>query len=215
MCIRDSISISENFRDFGSGIISFSSLIYFTSLTVLMLYVNMILIGRRHWMGGRDGESLLKHYAIRTVALLLSVAGVSTLASNHDYFRRDVTHAGLSRLSSQTTELLGKLEARYPVKIEAFVTENVPESYVQTRLNLINTLQELKQLNPDEIQVNVYPTEKFSGEADQAEQQFGITSRQVASRSRGAVNLEEIYMGIAFTCGLDKVVVPFLSLIHI
>mgnify|MGYP001242134396 CR=1 FL=1 len=206
-----SISISENFRDFGSGIISSSSLIYFTSLTVLMLYVNMILIGRRHWMGGRDGESLLKHYAIRTVALLFGVAGVSALASNHDIFRQDVTHAGLSRLSSQTTELLGKLEARYPVKIEAFVTENVPESYVQTRLNLINTLQELKKLNPDEIQVNVYPTEKFSGEADQAEQQFGITSRQVASRSRGAVNLEEIYMGIAFTCGLDKVVVPFIE----
>ena len=209
--IVQSISISENFTDFGRGIISGSSLIYFVSLTVLMLYVNMILIGRRHWMGGRDGESLLKHYAIRTVALLIGVVGLSGLASNYDKFRWDITQAGLTRLSSQTTELLQNLEARYPVKIEAFVTEKVPESYVQTRLNLLSTLQELKKLNPSKIQVNVYPTEKFSNEAEQAEQQFGITSRQVASRSRGAVNLEEIYMGIAFTCGLDKVVVPFIE----
>ena len=35
-----------------------------------MLYLCMVLIGRRHWMGGRDGRSLLGHYLVRFVCLV-------------------------------------------------------------------------------------------------------------------------------------------------
>ena len=49
----------------------------------------------------------------------------------------------------------------------------------------------------------------LSEEADRAEKLFGITAKQVFSRSRGAMKADDVYMGVAFTAGLNKVVVPF------
>ncbi len=56
-------SIGEQFRDFGRGVVSLSGVAYFLSIVVVMLYLSMVLIGRRHWLGGRDGKSLGGHYA--------------------------------------------------------------------------------------------------------------------------------------------------------
>lgn len=42
-----------------------------------------------------------------------------------------------------------------------------------------------------------------------ASQQFGIEPVTVLSRERGAFRDEDIFLGCAFTCGLEKVVVPF------
>ncbi len=77
------------------------------------------------------------------------------------------------------------LDAKRPVVIEYFVSPNVPESYVQTRLNLLSTLRELEAIGGDKLQVIRHDVEPFSEEANRAEQQFGIRPVQVESRSRG------------------------------
>ncbi len=51
--------------------------------------------------------------------------------------------------------------------------------------------------------------EPFSDEAVRAEEQYGIQPATVMVRERGAIRQEDIFMGAAFTCGLEKVVVPF------
>ncbi|HXT59961.1 MAG TPA: ABC transporter permease subunit, partial [Pirellulales bacterium] len=62
-------SLEEQFRDFGRGVISLSAVVYFLSIVAAMLYLCMVLIGRRHWQGGRDGHSMGGHYLARTLAL--------------------------------------------------------------------------------------------------------------------------------------------------
>ena len=106
---------------------------------------------------------------------------------------------------------MANLETDRPVVIEYFVSPTVPESYVQTRLNLLSTIRELAAVGGNKIQVIGHSVEPFSEEATRAEQQFGIRPTTVVSHTRGARNQEEIFMGLAFTCGLDKVVVPFLD----
>ncbi len=66
-------------------------------------------------------------------------------------------------------------------------------------------------LGGDKVSVALHDTEPLSDEAASADKQFGIKGQQVASRNRGAMSVEEIYMGLAFTSGLEKVVVPFLD----
>ncbi len=204
-------SLTEQFRDFGRGVISLSSVAYFLLLVAVMLYIAMVLIGRRHWLGGRDGHSMLGHYAVRAVALLVAVAGVNVLLANHDIVRMDVTTEKLSSLSPKTRDLVRNLETEYPVQIDAYVSPVVPEAYVQTRLNLLSTLREFGALGGDKVQVQIHEVETFSEEATRAEEQFNIRPQTVETRSRGAMTQEEIYLGAAFTCGLDKVVVPFFS----
>lgn len=203
-------SIGEQFRDFGRGVASLSGLTYFLLIVIATLYVSMVLIGRRHWAGGANGESRGMHYLVRTLSLAGLGIGLVLLLHRNDR-RLDLTSERLSSLSSKSTELVRGVEDQRPVRIEAFVSPQVPESYVQTRLNLLSTLREVEALGRGKIRVTVHPTEQLTATAARAEEEFGIQGREVASRTRGAMNVEQIYLGLAVMCGLEKVVIPFLD----
>ena len=204
-------SISEQFRDFERGVVSFSSVSYFLMITAVMLYLAMVLIGRRHWKGGRDGSSLAGHFAVRALSLLLVAVGVSYVFARHDVVRVDMTSEKLSSLAPDTRRLIKELKTDYPVVIEAFISPTVPAEYVQTRLNLLSVLDELSALGGNKIQVHQHSVQSFTPEAVLAEEKYGIRPQAVLSRNRGALSQEEIFLGVAFTCGLEKEVLPFID----
>jgi ABC-2 type transport system permease protein len=203
-------SIGGQFHDFGRGVISFSSMAYFLGIVVVLLYLSMVLIGRRHWVSGRNRAQMIGHYLVRTVALLVIALAVNVVFGYHDV-RLDVTDEQLSSLSPQTRKLLDNLDVTRPVKIEAFISPDVPEAYVQTRLDLLSMLRELQARGGEKVRVRINDTERFSEEAALAEDRYNIVPRQVTTLERGALSTDHIFMGVAFTCGLEKVIVPFID----
>ncbi len=81
-------SISERFDDFGRGVLSSSAFVYFALIAIFGLYLCMIMIGRRHWSGGKDGNSKFLHYFVRLVLLVCIVGLGSTFFRNNDRVRR-------------------------------------------------------------------------------------------------------------------------------
>ncbi len=75
-------SLAEKFRDFGQGVISLAGLGYFLLIVGVMLYISMVLIGRRHWVGGRDGHSMFGHYLVRALALVAGALAINLLITN-------------------------------------------------------------------------------------------------------------------------------------
>ena len=69
-------SLLRRFADFGRGLINLPSIIYFIGLAGVGIYLSLVLIGRRHWMGGRDGRSLLGHMLTRAGALAIFFASL-------------------------------------------------------------------------------------------------------------------------------------------
>ena len=70
-------SILQRFEPFGRGLVSLPSIFYFLGIVVLGIYLSMILIGRRHWLGGRDGTSMLWHFLVRAACLgAMLISGV-------------------------------------------------------------------------------------------------------------------------------------------
>ncbi len=203
-------SLSEQFRDLGRGVISLPSIAYFLGITAVMLYVNMILIGRRHWLGGRDAGSYTLHYVVRFVSLLAVIACVVIL-SDRSGVRADITAEGINTLSQQSLDLVRKLDAKQPVEIDAYISPDVPDAYVQVRLNLINTLREFKAAGGSKVRVQIHETPPLSPEAEQAEKLYGITAREVFTRSRSATARNEVYLGVALKSGMDKVIMPFVD----
>ncbi len=202
--------IAEQLRDFSQGIVSFSGIAYFLLIVVVMLYIAMVLIGRRHWLGGRDGTSLGPHFLIRTLALGATAVGIVLLAQQFPV-RADLTSEGLSTLSPSTVKLLKELDKKKPVHIEAFISAVVPDEYVPVRLDLINRLRELKAQGGANVTLRINDTEPFSEQSDRAEKLYGITGQQRQFRIRGQYSLETIFMGVAITSGLDKIVIPFVE----
>ncbi|HZL88539.1 MAG TPA: Gldg family protein [Pirellulaceae bacterium] len=205
-------SFSERFDDFGRGVISLSAVSYFALIVVLGIYLSMVLIGRRHWLGGRDGQSMLGHYIVRALALVGLLVGANVVFSNHDLVRQDLTAGQVGSLSPYTARILSSLKNKSPVKIEAFLSARVPEEYVKTKYNLVSMLKELERYAGSKISVVLHENlEEFSKEAMLAEERFGIHRVGVRVQERGESRTQEFIMGAAFTCGVEKVVVPFFS----
>ncbi|NLY03209.1 MAG: ABC transporter permease subunit [Rhodopirellula sp.] len=203
-------SMSEQFADFSRGILSLSGLVYFGMIVVAMLYLSMILIGRRHWVRGRSSYVLGGHYLVRVLALIVVAVGANALFAQRDV-RLDVTSEKLSSLSPYTKTLLKGLDYKRPVQIEAYISPDVPESYVQTKIDLLNMLRELQAWGGGKVHVRVNEADRYSEEAEQAEQRFGITPKRVISFERGTMSEDHIFMGAAFTSGLQKVILPFID----
>ncbi|MFM7244480.1 MAG: Gldg family protein [Planctomycetaceae bacterium] len=202
-------SLAENFSDFGRGVVSLSSVAYFLGIVAVCLYLAMVLIGRRHWTGRRDAGPMGLHYLARTAGLAAAAIGAVLVFRSADV-RADLSQEQISSLSPDTRKLLRTLEPGRPIDIKAYVSPTVPEDYTQTRLNLLNTLKQVQRLGRGRVNVEVIPTEPKTEEAALALQQYGIEPQRVVSRVRGTYrNDQEIFLGCAFTSGLEKVVVPF------
>jgi ABC-2 type transport system permease protein len=201
-------SLAEHFADFGRGVISLASIAYFLGIVVVCLYLAMVLIGRRHWAGKRGGGAMGLHYLARTLGLAAGAVGLSLVLRSVDV-RADLSEERISSLAPDTQRLLQSLEADRPIEIKAYVSPTVPEDYAQTRLNLLNMLRQFERLGRGRVSVEVIPTEPKTEQAALAAQQFGIEPQSVLARVRGAYREEEIFLGCAFTSGLEKVVVPF------
>lgn len=200
-------SLAEHFADFGRGAVSLSSVAYFLGVVAVCLYLAMVLIGRRHWTGQREAGGMGLHYLVRTLGLAAAAVGCVLLFRAFD-LRADLSAEQISSLAPDTRRLLAGLDR--PIDIKAYVSPTVPEEYSQVRLNLLTMLRQFKQLGRGKVNVEVIETEPRTDAAALASTQFGIEPQRVVSRVRGTYrNDEEIFLGCAFTSGLEKVVVPF------
>ncbi len=207
-------SAAEQFHDFERGVISLAGISYFVLIAAVMLYLSMVLIGRRHWGGREERQSMWAHYLVRTLALVCLVLGVNLFFSNHNSLRADITSENLNSLAPSTVKLIHKLRSDDKVKaikIDAYVSPQVPAEYAPHKLNLMSTLSELSSLSGGKIRVSVHEIENFSEDANVAEQRYNIVPKQVNSTVRGSLKNVEIIMGVAVTSGPEQVVIPFLD----
>jgi len=205
-------SLSERFDDFGRGVISLSGVGYFLLLTTLGLYLCMILIGKRHWSSGKNGNQQLAHYLLRALCLAAIVIAGSVFFRNKDK-RYDATELKVSSLSSVTSEMIRGMGKDRDVVVDAYISSDVPEMYAKTKYELISLLKEFESTAKGAgvpMQVRIYDSISPSSEEEkQAEQQYGITPQVVRVRERGAIADQPIMLGAAFRSGLQKVVIPF------
>lgn len=211
-------SLLQRFEPFGRGLISASSICYFLGIVVVGVYLSLILIGRRHWLGGRDGTSMFWHYMLRAAFLIVTVvAGVIIVQySPLNRARIDISESKISTLAPATKTLLNDLSqdadpSKPPIEIEAYVGSNVPSEYVKLKYDLVNLLREFDVLGGNRVKVNLHQgIEPFSEEAILAEKKYGIRPVKVRSQSRGALKEEDLILGVAFSSGLERIVIPFM-----
>ena len=130
------LGVYSHFGDFARGVVSFSGILYFLSVTGLMLYLNVLLIGRRHWPLEADGFKMSVHHTLRSVAVVIAIISLNVILGRAS-MRLDVTAEQLHSLSDETEDLLGEISDDRPVFIEAVISKDVPQQYVQTRSNLV------------------------------------------------------------------------------
>lgn len=204
------LGLFNAFDDFARGVVSFSGLVHFVSVAGLMLYLNVVLISRRHWPLRAGSYRMGIHHGVRAAALAVAIIGLNAILGRASV-RLDVTAEGLHSLSDETVEMLAELDPERPVFIQAFVSPEVPESYVQTRSNLLDVLKELDAAGGARVQVRIEETEMYSPEAREARERFGITPRELPDLRSARSGFANVFAGVAVTCGPEEEVIGFLD----
>ena len=200
--------VETHFQDFAKGIISLTAVLYFAAVTVFFLYLNVLVLSRRHWPAKADGYPMWLHHTARALAIIVALVSLGAVVARPSW-RLDVTAEQLHSLSDETLALLDELPADRPVFIQAFISPIVPEPLVQTRSNLTSVLQEIDALAGPRVEVLIEDTESFSDAARNARETFGIIPRPVRDVSSARSEVQEVFLGLAFTCGAEEQVIGF------
>ena len=209
--LLESLSFVEQFRDFADGVIPLSGKLYFLGFAAAMLYLNVAVLGRRHWATGKEAPRLGRHFAVRGVALLVAVAGATVLVGRVGG-RVDTTAERLHSLSPGTRALIDGLDSDRPVFIQAYLSPEVPRRYVQTRSNIVSMLRQFDSRGGDRIHANIVSTEKFTPESREARDRFGIRPQAVPPMYQTQGSPDEIFLGLVFSAGSEEFVIPFFDI---
>ena len=202
------LGVVLHFDDFAKGIVSLSGVIYFVAIGSFFLYLNVLVLSRRHWPARADGYPMWTHQLVRGTAIVIALISFGVLVTRFSV-RVDVTAEQLHSLSDETRALLAELPEDRPVFIQAYVSPVVPEPFVQTRSNLISILEEIDAIGGSRVEVLIHDTEAFTDAAREARETFGIGPRPVRNVSTARSEVEQVYLGVAFTCGAEEQVVGF------
>ena len=196
------------FEDFARGVISLTAVTYFVAVAAAFLYLNVLVLSRRHWPAKADGYPMWTHHAVRAVAIVVALLSFGVVVSRAGV-RVDVTAEQLHSLSGETRRLIRELPEDRPVFIQAYISPDVPEPFVQARANLLSVLDEIDALAGSRVEVLVHDTESFTDAAREARETFGIRPRPFRDVRSTRADVSEVYMGLAFTCGAEEQVIPF------
>lgn len=202
----EGLSLSSQFKPFGMGLIPSQGVYYFVALAGLMLYINYVLIGYRHWSGGVKGTKMGTQYSIRAVSLLLILIGAGVVLSRIG-FRSDLTTERLYSFSNTTRKVLSDLKADRPVTIQAFISRNPPRDFVAVKTSLLGLLGQYAQAAP-KVTVRIVEVDPASTAADEAKQ-FGIEPRDVQYELEGTMRLERVILGAVINSGANEVIIPY------
>ena len=165
-------SALEQFRDFERGVISLSGISYFVMIAIVMLYISMVLIGRRHW-GGREEEQVdvgRTTWPARWGSWRLRSGSICSCRITMRW-RADMTSENLNSLSPRTVELVQEV-AKATTRSRR--SRSTPTSARKCRPSTrrissicLSTLTELSSLSGGKIVVDVHEIENFSEEATQ------------------------------------------------
>ena len=199
------LSVGENLRDFTLGLVPLSGVAYFVGLAVGALYLNAIVIGRRHWAGERQQLMGLQYLlrAVSVAVVLVSLVALTQAGTG----RLDWTAGNLYSLSNLTRQTIGKMDGKRPVLIQAFVSPEVPQEFLPVRKQLLGLLRQYDDLGGGNVTLRVVDVAAFSEAAEEA-RGFGIEPLSVATERDGRRSVENVYLGVVFTSSYDEVVLP-------
>ncbi len=205
--VMDNLTVGHHLSDFALGILPLEGTVYFISLTVFFLYLNYVVISRRHWNTGETGNSMGLQYLLRGISLAVILVSVTTLSIG-SVKRFDFTQKHLYTLSPTTLETLKEIDSKRPVRIQAYVSPSVPEEYAAVHRNLVGLLREMENRGGGNVNVRMISVEPYSEAAEEA-RHFGIEARKVQTERDGQITVTDVYLGARISSGNDEVIVPF------
>lgn len=204
-----SLSLSWQLREFGEGSVALSNLLYFVFLKNIGLFLNFVVMTKRHWSSTEESK-LMGLYLAQTACILVIAGSLYFMASkagNYYDTELDLTSQGVNTLDPTTIEVIRQASGNRLVSIQAFVSEDVPTDYVPVKKRLLRLLRQYAQMGGDRVElriVTVNPNSKTEREARAA----GLEGIDHSSEVGGRLIRQNVYMGLVFSSSIGESIIP-------
>ncbi|QEG22533.1 DUF7088 domain-containing protein [Mariniblastus fucicola] len=206
-------SIGWHLQDFSIGQISLVSIVYYVGLSIVMLYLNMVVISRRHWNRGTAGN-VGWQFVIRAIALAVAVFSIFHIVDTSPWTSRaqlDLTQEKLFTLNPATLDTLKQVkDSDREITIQAYVSEDIPQKYTNVKKSLLGMLRQYDSFGGSNVKVevhNVTPKSKLEIEA----QKLGLEGREDRSEEDGITVQRDVYLGARVSSPAGETTLPFLD----
>ena len=136
-----------------------------------MLYLNLVAISERRWKPSNKVELLIQ-YVVRGVCLAIVLASAVYLFNSNGgsaTAKADLTAEKLYTLDPATIATLDKIKNDDQViHVEAFVSDDLPRKFVNTRKQLLGTLRQYAEQGGNNVEVSVFDVAANSRQATDA-----------------------------------------------
>lgn len=209
----EKLGIDWNLRDFTIGLIPLANIIYFVTLTGFMLYLNLIVVSRRHWSRGQH-VTLAGHFLVRIISLAVGLIGLNYLigvGGSYLMTRLDLTSEKLYSLDQTTLDTLKSArDNQRAVSIQAFVSKDVPRKYVNAEKQFTGLLRQYELYGGNYVDVRFVDVAPNSSEAQEA-QRLGVEPKDDRSEVGGRTVEQQVFMGALVSSSLGDVALPFVD----
>lgn len=207
------LGIDWNIKDFSLGLVPLANVLYFVSIAILMLYLNLVVISRRHWSRGQQVFKGL-HYLVRVLSIAVFLIALNFVISNVSsslFTRLDLTSEKLYSLDDATRATLNDARCnQQPITLQAFISRDVPRKYVDTKKQFAGLLRQYEYFGGNTVEVRFVDVANNSTAEEQA-QQLGIIPRHDRSEVGGRTIEQDVYLGALVSSPQGEVAIPFVD----
>jgi ABC-2 type transport system permease protein len=207
------LGTGSHFESIERGVIDLRDLVYYGSLTLGFLTLNVIALDSKRWSKGLK----LKDYRINR-RLMTALVVVNLLILNIWLFkggaaRLDLTQNGEYTLSPVTRDLLSNLQE--PLLIRGYFSQDTHPLLTPLIPQVRDMLQEYKVAAGDKLQVDFVDPRKDPAIEQEANQTYGIRSNPLQVSDRGKTSVVNAYNHILVRYGDQNATLNLLNMIDV
>ncbi|MFW5698400.1 MAG: Gldg family protein [Planctomycetota bacterium] len=194
------------FRGLNNGLVGIGSVFSALGVTIAGLALTWLVINARTtWHAQAQGKAVM---AVVNVALGLALCVNLALIGQRYHLNADLTMEGVSSLHPASAEVLDELDA--PVVLTVVISQNLPEQLQVRKQEILDMALAIERAGGDEVVVRYkFPENDVGPIADEAREQYGLITRQVASESIARTTNVHVFLGAVAVAGPYMQTIPF------
>jgi ABC-2 type transport system permease protein len=211
--LLQALGTGSRFESIERGVIDLRDLVYYGSLTIIFLTLNILALDSKRWSKGLKTRLYRFNTRLATALVIVNLIVFNLLMFRVGAVRADLTQSGEYTLSSVTTDLMGNL--REPLFIRGYFSEDNHPLLAPLIPIVRDTLEEYKVAARGKLNLDFVDPITNPDVEQEAKQLYGINPTPLQVSNRGKTSVVNAYLSILIRYGDQSVVLDLLNMIDV
>jgi ABC-2 type transport system permease protein len=211
--ILRAIGAGSRFESIERGVVDLRDLVYYLSLTILFLLLNVISLDSKRWSDSENTAAYRQGWLLTGLLVVLNLIVLNIWLYPLSNFRLDLTEQQQYTLSPATTDLLSNLQE--PLLLRGYFSERTHPLLSPLVPQLRDTLEEYALASNGQVVVEIVDPLEDPELETEANQTYGIQPTPLQASDRYGASVVNAYFDVLVRYGDQSEVLNFRDLIEV